>query len=271
MDKRQQIEHTLVTGANSGIGLAFARALAARGEALVLVGRNRARLATVARELVAQFGIPVRTLVLDLARAGAGARLHERCGKAGVRIGTLINNAGIGLAAGPQHAQDPAAYRQLFRLNCETALDLATLFGRDMAARGHGRIVNVASTASFQAMPFAALYGASKSFLLSLSEAMHVELKPLGVTVTAVCPGITDTNFFKHGKPKVPGWLYPLITPERVAAKALQALDRGRPTVIPSFRHWLFAQVARFLPRRLLLGLMFFIEKRRKGMRRSSR
>jgi hypothetical protein len=179
---------------------------------------------------------------------------------------TLINNAGRGLRARPQHEQDLSDAASLLQLNCASALDLAVLCARDMVPRGTGRILNVASTAAFQAMPYAALYGASKSFVLSFSEAMHAELKGRGVAVTAVCPGITDTNFFKYGKPRVPGWLYPLITPERVAQKALFALARGRASAIPSFRHWLFAQVPRFLPRSWMLALMRRIEMRRKGI-----
>ena len=256
----------LVTGASSGIGRAMALALAAQGIDCILVGRNEKTLASLAKILTRDHGISTTVLVQDLSLPKAGEKLYRACRKAGQRIDILVNNAGIGLRAAPQHQQSLAEIRELFILNCQSALELATLCAEEMVKQGRGWMINVASTASFQAMPWAALYGASKAFLLSLSEAMHVELAPFGVAVTAVCPGITDTNFFKHGKPRVPGWLYPLISPERVARLALKAVSRNRPLVIPAFRHWLFSQVPRLLPRAFFLRLMGRIETRRKGL-----
>lgn len=256
----------LITGASSGIGRAIAWELAARGVRCLLVGRNRQALVGLAAEIKERHGTLSRVLVQDLSRPAAGEKLYRRCIKNGYEIDILINNAGAGLRAAPQYQQELAGVRQLVNLNCAALLELATLIGADMAGRGRGWILNLASTASFQAMPWAALYGASKAFVLSLSEAMHVELAPSGVAVTAACPGITDTNFFKYGKPKVPGWLYPLISPQRVARVSLRALDRNAPLVVPAFRHWLFTQVPRLLPRPLVLRLMALIEWRRKGL-----
>jgi len=249
-----------------------------------LTSRDEAALARLAERLQNEYSVTVRVLAMDLSVPGAARELHARCREAGYRIDTLINNAGRGLRAAPQYAQDLDDAVSMFHLNCTNAMELATLCARDMAARGcdldgsvprrHGRrkarecgrILNVASTAAYQAMPFAALYGASKAFLLSLSEAMHAEMKSLGVIVTAVSPGITDTNFFKYGKPNIPGWLYPLITPELVARKALRALMRGKPGVIPAFRHWLIARTALCLPRSWVPAIMRRIEIRRKGI-----
>ena len=257
----------LVTGASSGIGRAIAWELAARGVDCVLSGRNRRALLTLAREIRDRYGVEVRVVIQDLSRPAAGEKLYRACIRAGYEVDILINNAGIGLKAEPQHLHRLEDVRELVTLNCASVLELATLFAADMAGRQRGWILNVASTASFQAMPWAALYGASKAFVLSLSEAMHVELGGCGVSVTAVCPGITDTNFFKHGKPRVPGWLYPLISPLRVAKISLRALDRNAPVVVPAFRHWLFAQIPRLVPRSLLLRIMAAIECRRKGIR----
>ncbi|MDR2733041.1 MAG: SDR family NAD(P)-dependent oxidoreductase [Spirochaetota bacterium] len=258
--------YALVTGASSGIGRACAKLLASYGEDLILVSRDAAALAQLADELQNEYSISARVLISDLSVPGAARELHKRCHEAGYRIDTLINNAGRGLPAVPQYAQDLDAAVSMLHLNCTNAMELATLCARDMAERGKGRILNVASTAAYQAMPFAALYGASKAFLLSLSEAMHAEMKSLGVIVTAVSPGITDTNFFKYGKPNIPGWLYPLITPGMVARKALSALMRGRPCVIPAFRHWLIARIALCLPRSFMPAIMRQIEIRRKGI-----
>jgi len=259
--------YALVTGASSGIGLAFARLLASCGEDLILTSRDEAALVRLAEQLRREYSITAHVIAMDLSIPGAARELCARCREAGYRIDTLINNAGRGLRALPQHAQDPDDAASMFHLNCTNAMELATLCARDMAAREQGRIVNVASTAAYQAMPFAALYGASKAFILSLSEAMHAEMKSLGVAVTAVSPGITDTNFFKYGKPSIPGWLYPLISPEMVARKTLCALMRGKPCVIPAFRHWLAARVSLCLPRSWMPAIMLRIEMRRKGIR----
>jgi len=258
--------YSLVTGASSGIGCACAELLASLGEDLVLVSRNEGALNTLAEQLRSGYAITAKVLPCDLSLPGAAEGLYERCRQDGYRVDTLINNAGRGLRALTQDEQDLRDAASMFRLNCAAAMELATLFARDMAARGFGRILNVASTAAFQAMPYAALYGASKSFLLSLSEAMHVELRDRGVTVTAVCPGITDTDFFKYGKPMVPHWLYPFITPEFVARRAVGALARGKACTIPAFRHWLAAQFPRFLPRAWVLAAMRRVETRRKGI-----
>jgi hypothetical protein len=264
--KRQSGGYALITGASSGIGRSCAELLAFWGEDLILVSRNKKELSLLAEELKNKYAITAQVFACDLSLAGSAEDLYARCHKSKYRVDTLINNAGRGLRALPQHEQELSDAVSLFHLNCASAMELATLFARDMTVRGFGRILNVASTASFQAMPYSALYGASKAFLLSFSEAMHVELKGRGVAVTAVCPGITDTNFFKYGKPRVPGWLYPLIAPERVACRGLRALARGRASVIPAFRHWLFAQVPRFVPRSWVLALMRRVETRRKGI-----
>ena len=264
--ERRNDGYALVTGASSGIGRACAELLASWGENLILVSRDENALALLADKIQTTYAVTAKVLAADLSLAGSAEDLYARCCQAGYRVDTLINNAGRGLIAKPQHEQDLQDAAALFHLNCASALLLASLFARAMAEQGFGRILNVASTAAFQAMPYAALYGASKAFVLSFSEAMHAELAGRGVRVTAVCPGITDTNFFKHGKPRVPGWLYPLITPERVARKGLHALARGRACVIPAARHWLFAQVPRFLPRSWMPALMRRVESRRKGI-----
>lgn len=256
----------LITGATSGIGKAVARELARRGYDLLIASRNRDKMKQTAAELSGEFAVKVHIRQADLSRPGTPAKLHAYCRENIGPVDILVNNSGIGLEALHQVDQPLEEVRTLFQLNCNAVLELSTLFGHDMKERGAGYILNVASTAAFQPMPFAALYGASKAFVLSLSEAMFVEMRPFGVGVTAVCPGITDTAFFKHGKPNVPGILYRLISPEQVARRALKALFRRRMTTIPCFQHWLVAQVSRFLTRRGTGRLMRQIEKRRKSI-----
>ena len=257
-------EYVLITGATSGIGLAFAREFAARGRQLILTGRNMPRLNKTVRELYGTQKNGTVCIAVDLSKPDSAEELFKTCTQKKLKVETLINNAGMGLKAKLQTEHQLGDCRTLFQLNCSSAMELATLFGKEMAKQGRGRILNVASTAAFQAMPYTALYAAGKSFLLSLSEAMHVELRDRGVTVTAVCPGITDTAFFKHGKPDIPGWLYRMLTPEEVAKKAIRAMEKGKATTIPSLQHWFIAQLPRLLPRRWMLGLMRIIEKKRK-------
>lgn len=256
----------LITGATSGIGFAVAEQLAASGYDLILASRNTAKMQEIAAEFRSLYGVAVSHITVDLSLPGSAQELYRQCLGAAARVDLLVNNAGIGLDALHQVDQPLEEVEALFELNCHSLLLLSTLFGKEMKQRREGFILNIASTAAFQPMPFAALYGASKAFVLSLSEAMFIEMRPYGVGVTAVCPGITDTNFFRHGKPKVPGILYRLISPELVARRALRALFRRRMTVVPCFQHWLVAQVSRFLTRRGTGRLMRQIERRRKSI-----
>lgn len=162
-------------------------------------------------------------------------------------MNVLVNNAGVLPKAMLQTEQDIDACKELLRLNCVAVMELSTFFGRRMFQRRSGYILNVASTAAFQPMPFTALYGASKAFVLSLSEAMHIELGDSGVIVTALCPGLTDTGLFQNEPPNAPGWLYRMVSPELTARRAVAAMYRGRLYVIPCFQHWLLAQASRFL------------------------
>lgn len=260
-------EYVLITGASSGIGLAIAEEYAAKDRRLILVGRSMPRLRKTVKKLYANKNSFTVCITADLSRPGSAEKLYKACKKGKLKVETLINNAGIGLKAEAQIQHSLKECRSLFQLNCESAMELATLFGRDMADRGKGRILNVASTSSYQPLPYTALYAAGKAFLLSLSEAMHIELRESGVTVTAVCPGITDTGFFKFGKPNVPGWLYRMLTPEEVARKAIHALEKRKPSTIPSLQHWCIAQLPRLLPRRWMLGLVRIIEKKRKRIK----
>jgi len=253
-------EYVLITGATSGIGLAIAREYASRKRRLILVGHNAGRLRKTARELD---GTVTVCITMDLSRPESAEKLFKTCKQGKLKVETLVNNAGIGLAASRQIDHSLKESRSLFQLNCTTPMELATLFGKEMQRNGHGRILNIASTAAFQPLPYNALYASGKAFLLSLSEAMQAELKGSGVNITAVCPGITDTAFFKYGKPDIPGWLYRMLTPQEVARKAIRALEKKKTSTIPSFQHWLIAQLPRFLPRRWTLGLMRVIEKRR--------
>ena len=260
-------EYTLITGATSGIGRALAVEFAKRGQNLIIASRNLPKMRAAQKELQAKYQIQVIAVVSDLSRPNAPQKLYNYCRKNKLAVSVLVNNSGFGLKACPQVDQDLAECERLFQVNLHAVLQLSTLFGLDMKKRRRGYILNVASTAAFQPMPYAALYGAAKAFVLALSEAMHIELQDYGVGVTALCPGITDTNFFQNGKPTVPGWLYKLVAPELVARRAVHALYQQKIYIIPYFQHWLIAQFSRFGTRKTIARVMRRIEKMRKKIR----
>jgi short-subunit dehydrogenase len=238
----------VVTGASSGLGALFAEKLAQRGLPLVLAGRDEARLTDV-RERVQRLapGIDVELVVGDLgSRAGVEALvavLQERV------IDVLVNNAGFG-TYGRLAEVDADRDRDLIAVNVDALVRLTHAVLPGMLARGHGQILNVASTIAFQPAPYQATYGASKAFVLSFSQALWAETKGSGVTVTALCPGPTRTGFVDALDADVSGTaIYQkLASPEPVVAAGLRALDRGRPVVVPGMRNWVMANAARLSP-----------------------
>jgi short-subunit dehydrogenase len=238
----------VVTGASSGLGALFAEKLAQRGLPLVLAGRDEARLTDV-RERVQRLapGIDVELVVGDLgSQAGVEALvavLQERV------IDVLVNNAGFG-TYGRLAEVDADRDRDLIAVNVDALVRLMHAVLPGMLARGHGQILNVASTIAFQPAPYQATYGASKAFVLSFSQALWAETKGSGVSVTALCPGPTRTGFVDALDADVSGTaIYrKLASPEPVVAAGLRALDRGRPVVVPGMRNWVMANAARLSP-----------------------
>jgi hypothetical protein len=234
---------TLVTGASAGLGAEFARQCRTRGDTLALVARRRDRLDALAAELGG-----AHVFAVDLVQPGAPGRLLAEVEAQGLGIETLINNAGFGLAG---RFADQSAERQLemIALNVTALTELCRLVLPAMLERRRGAILNVASTAAFQAGPNSAVYYASKAYVLSLTEALHEEAKGKGVHVTALCPGPTATEFFEVAG-SADGALARLATdPASVVRAGLDGLARGRAIVIPGLRNKLTAQASRLLPR----------------------
>src|ERR1700740_1740045 len=179
----------LVTGASAGLGVEFARQLSKRGHRLVLVARRKERLDALAKELG-----NARAVAIDLSKANATAKLMADLEAAGEQVEILVNNAGFGLI-GRFAELDPKRERQMIDLNVGALTDLCRAVAPAMIERKSGGIINVASTAAFQPGPKMAVYFATKAFVLSLSEALHEELKPHGIKVTCLCPGPTRTEF----------------------------------------------------------------------------
>ncbi len=233
----------VITGASSGLGAIFADQLARRGMSLLLAGRDEARLSAVA-----QWVDPHAELVVgDLGtRAGVDALVARLDGR---EVDVLVNNAGFG-TYGPFAELDAAREHELVAVNVDALVRLTHAVLPGMLDRGRGGVLNVASTIAFQPGPYQATYGASKAFVLSLSQALWAETRGSGVTVTALCPGPTRTGFVDAlGSDVSHTAIYRrLAAPEPVVAAGLRALDRGRAVVVPGWRYRVMATGARLMP-----------------------
>ena len=237
----------LVTGASSGIGATYAHALRARGERLILVARRGDRLAELAAELGGDEW--ALALPLDLAAPGAASRLEKDVASRGHAVDLLVNNAGLGHTA-PFERQPPEVLRAMIDVNVRAVVELTHVFLPGMKGRGRGRIVNVASNAAFQPVPFLTVYAASKAFVLSFTEGLGEELRGSGVRVQALCPGLTRTEFLDvagtHQGLRVTRT--PMLTAEEVVEASLRGLDRGRLRVVTGWTNRLAVFAQRFLP-----------------------
>ena len=237
----------LITGASGGIGEVFARKLAARGENVVLVARSEEKLAALADELRAAHDIEAQYVALDLSEKEAPARLFEETERRALEVRTLVNNAGFG-SVGEFADLGLANELKMIDLNVRALTELTHRYLGPMRERREGTIINVASTASFQPVPFMATYAATKAFVLSFSEALWEENRGHGVKVLALCPGSTATRFFEVAGSKEPP---PTVvqTPEEVVETGLRALERGRSFVVSGWGNFLLVEAGRFAPR----------------------
>lgn len=243
----------LITGASSGIGAAFAEALAARGAHVVLVARREDRLIELAAELGERHGVTATPLAMDLARDDAATELYAELERRGIRIDSLINNAGFGMRGDFVDA-DPARIATMIQLNVGTLVALTHAFLPQLVEAGHGALVNIASVVAYQPTPHMAAYGASKAFVLSFTEAIGYETRASGLRVLALSPGATATEFFEVAEAEaiVRGRVQ---TPEQVVTTALRALDRRRtpPSVVSGGTNRAAATLSSVLPRGLVL------------------
>jgi short-subunit dehydrogenase len=244
---------TLITGASSGIGEVFARKLSARGRNVLLVARSEDKLITLCNELGRSNSIRAQYVALDLSRPESPARLFEEVEKRALSVDMVINNAGFG-SMGEFSKLDLARELNMIDLNIKSLVELTHRFLAPMLERKEGTIINVASTAGFQPVPFMATYAATKAFVLSFSEALWEENRPHGIHIMALCPGVTDTNFFEaaHGH-KPPARLSQ--SPEDVVETALRALGRGKSHVISGWTNFLMIESERLAPRSLVTRL----------------
>ncbi len=240
----------LITGASSGIGEEFARQLAARGTHLVLVARSEDKLIALAAQLAKQHGIRASVIPADLGQPGAAQRLFDRCRSEQLAVDLLVNNAGFG-TYGPFEEISAERDNQLIQVNVAAVSDMAHLFIPPMLARGHGVVINLASSAAFQPTPWFAVYGASKAFVLSLSESLWALYRKRGIRVLAVCPGPVATGFFDATQSNIEDapMFQRTITAAQVVNQSLRAMERGRSTVVNGWLNWLTAFSPRLGPR----------------------
>lgn len=246
----------LITGASSGIGLELAKIFAAQKVNLVLVARSKEKLQVLANELQSQHGVVVYVLAKDLSDYNTAKEIFDWCNDENIPVDYLINNAGFGdfgLFAESQWEKQ----EQMINLNITTLTYLTHLFLPAMIKKGAGKIMNVASTAAFQPGPTMAVYYATKAYVLHFSEAIANELEGTGVTVTALCPGATESGFQNaadmHESKLVKGKKLP--SSKEVAAFGYKAMMRGKTVAIHGFRNYLLANSVRFAPRKLVVKI----------------
>lgn len=243
----------LITGSSGGIGEDFAVEFAKRNANLVLVARRQDKLAQLrSRLLELSPGLTIDVIAMDLSVPGSAAELAARVKDLGRTVDILINNAGVG-RHGDFVKQGVAENSAQIQLNCVTLVELTGLFLPAMTAARRGLVINVASTAAFQPTPGMAVYGATKAFVLSFTEALWQETKSTGVRVFALCPGATETEFFaRTGEEFLTSGRQ---TSQQVVDTAMAAIDKSGPTVISGLRNALLANGYRIAPRKLLLAL----------------
>ncbi|MDX2187301.1 MAG: SDR family oxidoreductase [Opitutaceae bacterium] len=234
MNTNPQTETVLITGASSGIGLELARQFAAHGHTLILTAPVQAEIDAAADELEQRHGVPVHAFAADLCDSEALENLYERVEAMGLRVDILVNNAGEGQWG--DFIEIPLERDlKMIRLNLEAVVRLTKRFLPRMIERGYGRILNTASIAGFEPGPKLAVYHATKAFVLSLSEALATEVANKGVTVTALCPGPVDTDFFpKADMVETRAFQEAnVMSPEEVAEIGYAATMRGERVVVP--------------------------------------
>jgi short-subunit dehydrogenase len=246
----------LITGASNGIGLELAKVHASKGGDLVLVARNKSKLDELKTTLENQFKVKVYVIGKDLSLNESAQEVYDETCKQNIQIDYLINNAGFG-DYGMFVETDWQKTSQMIQLNITTLTQFTKLYLQDMVKRRSGKIMNVASTAAFQSGPLMAVYFATKAYVLSFSEAIDNEIKDKGVTITALCPGATESGFQEVAAMEesnlVKGRKLP--TSKEVAVFGYAAMMKGKTVAIHGLMNWILANSVRFTPRAIVVKL----------------
>lgn len=245
----------LITGASAGLGVEFATQFAARGADVVLVARREDRLRDLAERLAQEHGITATPIALDLVEPEVAASLRSELEERGIRIQTLVNNAGFG-TKGALVDTDAARTAEMVQVNVAALTSLTREFLPDLVSAGSGALVNIASNGAYQPCPTMAVYGATKAYVLSLTEAVAYETRDSGLRVVAVSPGATRTEFFDVVGTRVAS-VGRFQTPEQVVTRTLRELDRpnGPASFVSGRVNAVSAKLAAIMPRRLTLRI----------------
>jgi len=247
----------LITGASKGIGKAIARDLAARGYDLLLVARSEDLLKETASEIAAGSRINCQWLALDLSGGQAAAKVYAYCKQQAFPVSILVNNAGYGLS-GPFEKYTAETHAEMLHLNIVTLVSLTRLFLPELKKQPAAYVLNIGSSAAYQAVPFLSAYAASKSFVLNFSRGLRGELKGTNVSVTCVCPGPTDTNFVNRANIGEKGQKAAArfnMSPETVAHIAVDSLFKRKAEVITGAMNKLSAFFAWLFPKSMVEGI----------------
>jgi len=246
---------TLITGASSGIGEAFAKRLAAEKHNLILVARSADKLSDLCGVLAAKHDVSCREIAIDLTSAGAYEKVFEETESDGLEIDWLINNAGFG-SAGDFAALDLEKELAIIDLNVSALVGLTHLYLQGMRSRKRGTIINVSSAAGFQPIPFMATYAASKAFVSSFSEAVAEENRPFGIEVLALCPGSTKTNFFDASGIDRPIQVKGQQTVDDVIETAMKAVRQNKTKVVSGWTNYIGSIAGTIMPNAITSRVM---------------
>ncbi len=245
---------TLITGASGGIGEEFAKIFAKNGYNLVLVARSEEKLNRIAKELEKKYSIKTIILVQDLATPDAALKIYTKIKETRIVVDILINNAGFGEFA-DFGDEELRTVTEMINLNITTLTAMTSLFVKDMKIRNSGKILNIASIAAFQPLPKFAVYAATKAYVLNFSEALHYELRKTKVTVSALCPGPTETGFAKRANAANLKFFKNSMNSQIVAQRGYKGLMKNKMTIIPGFKNKLMALSGTIPARNLVMKI----------------
>jgi short-subunit dehydrogenase len=246
------MKYTLITGASSGIGLAYAEQFAAKGHNIIVISNQQERNEEVASDLKQRFGVEALALYSDLSKADSAEQIYEWCKERDIEVSTLVSNAGI-LQFGMFLHTKPSMAEFITNLHCVTPSKLCRLFGEDMCSRGEGRILIMSSMTAWTPYITVSYYAATKAYLKSFAQSLWYEFRPHGVTVTTVYPGAVDTPLYKLSDKLRRRFvaLGVMMRPERIARQALRAMFKGRRRCTPGLFTKFVVAICSIIPARL--------------------
>jgi uncharacterized protein len=253
--------YTLITGASSGIGEEFARQYAKKGHSLILTARSKDKLEQLSKELSEAHKISIHIIPQDLSHMNSAEELHQKCLESGLEVNFLINNAGVGLI-GKFESHEIHKIQEMLLLNILTLTKLCYLFLPQLK-KNHGTLMNVASQVSYQPAPYMAAYGATKAYVLSLTQALRVELKDSQVKVVALCPGPTYTRFFERAHSNPDQINFKFRTPKEVVSEALIGAEKEKAIVVPGIENRVWTFMTRFIPKPWLAKMSQYTLKKK--------